>query len=196
MAQPLNHYFKEENTVTENATWSEEYGAHDLWSIEKSLTPMSPEEEREAWRKTIGILKGLCTMADALVLDPLILALTDALTRSREELERLEDKLSRPPLAEGESWRRDKVRPREDERLIRMLRRSDAFTTALWLIEKYAKEECRPGSIDHEIEAIWEANERAGEELHTCRKEALASTSTTYYATLGRGVTASAPASS
>jgi hypothetical protein len=46
--------------MTENATWTEEYPAHDLWSIEKSLTPMSPEE-REAWRKTVGILEGPCT---------------------------------------------------------------------------------------------------------------------------------------
>jgi hypothetical protein len=126
--------------MTENAkteAWEpEEYTAHDLWSIEKTLTPMSPEEEREAWRKAVGILKGLCTMADALVLDPLILALADTLTRSREELARIEDRLSRSPLVEGERWPRDKVHPREDERLIRMLRLSDGLGTASWLIRK------------------------------------------------------------
>ena len=56
---------------------------------------------------------------------------------------------------------------------MRLLRRSDAFSTALWLIRKYAKEECRPGSMDDEVEAIREANERAEEELHTYRKEVL-----------------------
>jgi len=96
--------------MTENAkprAWEpEEYPAHDLWSIEKSTTPMTPEEERDAWRKTVKVLDGLCTVADALALDPLILALSDAITRAREELERIEDRLSRPPLAEGESWAR------------------------------------------------------------------------------------------
>lgn len=38
----------------------------------------------------------MCSVADALLLDPLILALTDAKVRAEEELERLEDRLSRP----------------------------------------------------------------------------------------------------
>ena len=159
--------------MTENATWAEEYPAHDLWSIEKSITPMSPEEEREAWRKTVGILQGLCTMADALVLDPLILALTDALTRSQEELARIEDRLSRPPIEEGEPWPRDKAHPREDERIIRMLRLSDGLGTASWLIEKYAKEEYRPGSIDDQVAAVKAASEEADEHLESYRKEVI-----------------------
>jgi hypothetical protein len=154
----------EENTVTENGTWTEEHIlASDVWSIEKSLTPMSPEEEREAWRKTVGILKPLCTMADALVLDPLILALTDALSRSQEELKRLEERLSRP---EGAQLHR-----REHERLQGLLSRSDGLGTALWLIEKYAKEECRPGSIDNEVEAVRAAKEEADEQFARYREE-------------------------
>ena len=156
--------------MTENATWTEEYPAHDLWSIEKSLTPMSPEE-REAWRKTVGILKGLCTMADALVLDPLILALADALTRSREELARIEDRLSRSPLVEGERWPRDKprdkVHPREDERLMRMLRLSDGLGTASWLIRKYAAKNRVPlaADISDEVAAVQAASDEAHEHL-------------------------------
>jgi hypothetical protein len=152
--------------MTENPTWSEEYPAHDLWSIEKSLTPMSPEE-REAWRKTVGILKGLCTMADALVLDPLILALADALTRSREELARIEDRLSRPPLGKGEPWPRDKVHPREDERLMRMLRLSDGLGTASWLIRKYAAKNRVPlaADISDEVAAVQAASDEAHEHL-------------------------------
>jgi hypothetical protein len=74
----------------ENVTWT------DMWSIPKSLEPMSAEEERTAWRKTVKVLDNLCGLSDALMCDPLILALTDALMRSREELTRAEDRLARP----------------------------------------------------------------------------------------------------
>ena len=42
---------------------------------------MTPEEEAEALRKTVKALDGLCAMADALMLEPLILTLGDALAR-------------------------------------------------------------------------------------------------------------------
>jgi hypothetical protein len=87
--------------MTENGTWTEEhYLASDLWGTEKSLTPMTLEEELQAWRTTTNMLNSLCEMADALMLDPLILAIADALGRSREELRRVEDRLSRPEGAE------------------------------------------------------------------------------------------------
>ena len=106
--------------MTERATWIEEHVlASDLWSVDKSLTPMTDEEELEAWRTTVKTLDALCEMADGLMLDPLILALADALGRSREELARVEDRLTRP---EGEE-----LGPRERERLMGLLRRSDAF---------------------------------------------------------------------
>jgi len=73
----------------ENVTWSEEgILASDVWAIPKSLEPMSAQEERTAWRKTVKVLDNLCGISDALMLDPLILALTDALMRSKEELAR------------------------------------------------------------------------------------------------------------
>jgi len=74
----------------ENVTWT------DMWSIPKSLEPMSAEEERTAWRKTVKVLDNLCGLSDALMLGPFTLALTDALMRSKEELARAEDRLARP----------------------------------------------------------------------------------------------------
>ncbi len=89
--------------MMENGTWTEDnhYLASDVWGIEKNMTPMTPEEELAAWRTTSRMLDSLCGMADGLLLDPLILALADALDRAREEERRAEDRLSRP---EGAAW--------------------------------------------------------------------------------------------
>jgi hypothetical protein len=114
--------------MTENGTWAEEYLASDLWTGEKSFGPMTPEEERKAWRTTTRMLGHLCGMADDLMLDPLILALADALGRSKEELARVEDRLSRPEDAQ--------LGPREEERLRGLMRRSDALGNALYAYEK------------------------------------------------------------
>jgi hypothetical protein len=104
----------------ENVTWNEEgILASDVWAIPKSLETMSAQEERAAWHKTVKVLDGLCGMSDALMLDPLILALTDALMRSKEELARAEDRLARPQGAE--------LHPCEHERLKDLLHRSDAL---------------------------------------------------------------------
>jgi hypothetical protein len=104
----------------ENVTWNEEgILASDVWAIPKSLETMSAQEERAAWHKTVKVLGGLCGMSDALMLDPLILALTDALMRSKEELARAEDRLARPQGAE--------LHPCEHERLKDLLHRSDAL---------------------------------------------------------------------
>jgi hypothetical protein len=84
---------------------------------------MAPEEELAAWRTTSGMLNHLCGMADALMLEPVILALADALGRAREEERRAEDRLSRPEGAE--------LGPREEERLMGLLRRSDALGMGL-----------------------------------------------------------------
>lgn len=69
------------------------------------------------------MLDNLCGMADALMLEPLILALGDALGRSQEELRRAEDRLSRPEGA--------RLGPREQERLKGVLVRADALSGAL-----------------------------------------------------------------
>jgi len=111
--------------MTENATWTEERVlASAQWSAGKSMGPMGAEEELEAWRTTKRVLDGLCGMADAPMLEPLILDLADVLgRRTREELARAEDRLSRPEGAQ--------LGPREEERLRGLLRRSDAFSHAL-----------------------------------------------------------------
>ena len=116
--------------MTENGTWAEEHVlASDLWAIGKSMAPMTPEEELEAWRTTTRALDNLCGMATGLMLEPL--ALADALGRAREEERRAEDRLTRPEGAElGE-----RERERERERLMGLLRRSDAFNNALGAVE-------------------------------------------------------------
>jgi hypothetical protein len=97
----------------ENAWYEEQILASDVWSIPKNLEPTSAEEERASWRKTVKVLGGLCSLSDTLMLDPLILALTDALMRSKEELARAEDRLARPEGAE--------LHPCEHERLKRLV---------------------------------------------------------------------------
>jgi hypothetical protein len=103
-------------------TWGEIGTPTDLWSVGKSLTPMSPDELVEAWRKTVRTLEGLCTMADALMLEPLQLALVDAKGRAEEELERATDAAERPEGVE--------VSEGEERRLRALLRRSDALNNA------------------------------------------------------------------
>jgi hypothetical protein len=77
-----------EENMPENGTWAEEHVlASDLWSTEKSRGPMTAEEELEAWHTTTKMLDSLCGMADALMLDPLILALADALARGEGQRE-------------------------------------------------------------------------------------------------------------
>jgi hypothetical protein len=123
--------------MTEQNTWTEDdhYLASDVWGIEKAMETMTPEEELKAWRTTSGMLNHLCAMADALMLEPLILAQADALGRAREEERRAEDRISRPEGAE--------LGPREEERLRAMLRRSDAFNNAIGAV--VAEEGVREG---------------------------------------------------
>ena len=114
--------------MTENGTWTEERVLSSaVWGEGKSMGPMTPEEELEAWRTTTRMLDSLCGMADWLMLEPLILALGDALRRAREEERRVEDRLTRPEGAD--------LGPREAERLKTLMRRSDAFGNALDALE-------------------------------------------------------------
>jgi hypothetical protein len=96
--------------------------ASDVWGITKSLGTNTPAEELEAWRKAVRVLEGFCQVADGLMNEPLILALADAKVRADEEFERARDRAERPEGAE--------LHPREEERLTRLLRRSDALNTA------------------------------------------------------------------
>jgi len=114
--------------MTEHGTWTEEYYlASDLWATEKSMAPM--------------------------MLEPLILALADALGRAREEERRAEDRISRPEGAE--------LAPREEERLRSMLRRSDALNNALTAVvaEEDVREEIRAECVGVLEEAGREAHE-------------------------------------
>lgn len=148
--------------MTENGTWTEEHVlASDVWGGEKSLTPMTLEEELAAWRKTVGMLDNLCGMADALMLDPLILALGDALGRSREELARVADRLSRPEVAQ--------LGPRERERLQGLLRRSDALNVALDAYERNPDE--YPAQREEYLRVLREVNREAHEQFMRYRGE-------------------------
>ncbi len=113
--------------MTENGTRLEDLSS-DLWGQGKSMEPMTPEEELEAWHTTVAMLGHLGAMADDLMLEPLILALGDALRRSNEELRRAEDRLTRPA---GEE-----LGPRERERLMGLLCRCDAFGMGLDAYER------------------------------------------------------------
>jgi hypothetical protein len=122
---------------------------------------MTPQEEREAWRKTVRALDSLCGMADGLMLDPLILALADALNRAHEELYRLEDRLSRPG--------RQQLHPREEERLGRLLERDDVLGNALLIVSDtndiYPEEKART------LRVLEEMHKEASEQFQLYRQE-------------------------
>jgi hypothetical protein len=109
--------------MTENGTWTEEYVlASDVWREENAITPLSDEEQLAKWEQAVAVLKDLGKLGETLWNDPLILALTDALVRAKEELARAEVRLARP---EGGD-----LHPREEEPLKGMLRRSGALSFA------------------------------------------------------------------
>jgi hypothetical protein len=104
----------------ENAAWNEEgILASDVWRVEKSIEPMSDEEQLAAWRQAVAVLGRLGGLAETLRNDPLLLALTDAMVRAEEELTRAENRLARPEGAE--------LHPCEHERLKGLLRRADTL---------------------------------------------------------------------
>jgi len=103
----------------------------DVWGVGKSdFTEYTPEEELKAWREAVKVLDGFCQVADALMLDPLILALVDAKVRAEEELERVQDRTGRPEDV--------KVSPREGERLQALMRRADALANACAAMEDWS----------------------------------------------------------
>jgi hypothetical protein len=141
--------------MTENGTWMEEYILEsDVWCVEKSITPLSDEEQCAKWRQAVAVLKDLGPLAETLWNDPLILALTDALVRAQEELARAEDRLASPEGAE--------LHPREEERLRGMLRRSDAlsFAHAAASYEKWANADIKASTLETLEGLLREANEQ------------------------------------
>ncbi|CAA9455860.1 MAG: hypothetical protein AVDCRST_MAG01-01-5181 [uncultured Rubrobacteraceae bacterium] len=148
--------------MTESKTWTEDYvPASDLWGDGKSMGPMMPEEELAAWRKTPRALDSLCGMATSLLLEPLELALADALGRACEEERRAEDRLTRP---EG-----FQLGPREKERLMGLLRRSDALGNALDALEQ--SESAYPDTKAEYVGLVREDFGRAAEAFSRYRAE-------------------------
>ena len=148
--------------MTESKTWTEEHVlASDVWAAGKSMEPMTPEDELEAWRKTTRALDSLCGMATGLLLEPLELALADALGRAREEERRAEDRLTRPEGAQ--------LSPREKERLMGLLRRSDALGNALDALEQ--SESAYPDTRAEYVGVVREDFGRAAEAFSRYRAE-------------------------
>jgi hypothetical protein len=108
---------------------------------------MSPEEERGAWRTTVRMLDGLCGMADGLVLDPLILALTDSKCR-----------------AEGAQFH-----PREEERLRRLLTRDDVLGNAHLIVSD--AENIYPEEKARTLKVLQEMHKEVGEQFERYRAE-------------------------
>jgi hypothetical protein len=103
----------------------------DVWGIGKSdFREYTPEEELKEWREAVKVLDGFCQVADGLNHSPLILALVDAKVRAEEELERAQDRVERP---EGVQ-----LSPREDERLMALMRRADALANACAAMEDWS----------------------------------------------------------
>jgi len=122
---------------------------------------MTPEQEHEAWRKTVKALDSLCGMADTLMLDPLILALADAMSRSKEELARAEDRLSKP---EGSD-----LHPREEGRLSRLLTRDDVLGNAYYAVKKEKGTDPEMKALT--LEVLEEMHKEASEQFQLYRQE-------------------------
>jgi hypothetical protein len=155
---------QQEAVMTENNTafvWEEPL-ASDVWGIEKSFGEYTPEEELKAWREAVKVLEGFCQVADGLNHEPLILALVDAKVRAEEELERATDRAERSG-AEGVQ-----LSEREDERLLALMRRSDALGTACTALEDWG---VNPKDIADVLEILTEMKTEAHEAFLRYRRE-------------------------
>jgi hypothetical protein len=140
--------------------WREAGTPTDLWSVGKALSFADPDEAVEAWRKTVRTLEGLCQVADALMLEPLQLALVDALARSGEELERALDHEERP---EGVQ-----LTAREEERLLGLMRRSDALVDACVAVEDWG---AKPEDRANVLEVLTQMRAEASRNFEVYRRE-------------------------
>jgi hypothetical protein len=149
-----------ESNKTEERSWGEIGTPTDLWSVGKALTFADPDEAAQAWAKTVRSLEGLCQVADALMLEPLQLALVDACGRAREELERALDHEERP---EGVQ-----LTAREEERLRDLLRRSDALGNACVAVEDWS---AHPQLIASALEVLRSMRDEATHNFEVYRRE-------------------------
>lgn len=132
----------------------------DIWRVAKNLTPMSAEDELEAWRRTVKVLEHLSAVADTLLIDPLILALADAKSRAEEELERARERTMRPA---GE------VTEYEDETLQAMLRHADGLGTTIWVVEEADVENTHDKA--NALSVLEEMRKDVGEQLLRYKQE-------------------------
>jgi hypothetical protein len=139
----------------------EEPLASDVWGIEKSFGEYTPEEEFKAWREDVAVLEGFCQVADGLNHEPLILALVDAKVRAEEELERLRDRVER---LEGVQ-----LSEREDERLLGLMRRSDALSNACAAMEDWS--DTSPEYLARYLPVLTEMRTQAHEAYLRYRRE-------------------------
>jgi hypothetical protein len=93
--------------------------------------------------------------------EPLILALVDAKVRAEEELARVEDRVERP---EGVQ-----VSPREDERLMALMRRTDALSNACAAMEDWGS--ASPTYLARYLEVVKEMHVQAHEAFLRYRRE-------------------------
>ena len=100
----------------------------DVWTYYgRYLSDQSDEEQLAEWGQAVWLLRDLGRIGETLASDALVVALADAQERAKEELARVEERLSRP---EGE-----KLHPRERERLTAMMNRCDALSNAYCVVE-------------------------------------------------------------
>ena len=60
---------------------------NDLWRCEK-VFDYGPERNLQAWESAARMLEGFANMSDSLDNEPMIVALTDAMLRAKEEVKR------------------------------------------------------------------------------------------------------------
>jgi hypothetical protein len=106
--------------------------ASDLWAWPKAMSAMTDKEQLAAWYQAVDVLHDFGKLAETLHNDALLLAVTDAKGRAKEELNRAVWRLNRPEGAE--------LHPQEEERLRQLMRRSDTVTDAYFSIEDIESE--------------------------------------------------------
>ena len=151
--------------MTENmTTWRDDEETildSDIWGVAKNLTPYdSPEEELEAWKKTVKVLDHLCNVAEALWLDPLLLALVDAKSRAEDERERAVDRARRPA---GE------LTSREESTLRGLMTRADALSNAYMALK--ARRTDYPENVAPYLDVMRELKDDAHEQFVRYRRE-------------------------
>jgi hypothetical protein len=101
-------------------------------------------------------------VADALMLEPLQLALVDAKVRAEEELERALDHEERPSEAGVQ------LTQKEEERLLGLMRRSDGLNFACVAVEDWS---ARPEVIAEALEVLTEMRLEAARNFEVYRRE-------------------------